>query len=436
MTDNLGPVWTEANRCLEARNPAQAICHLAELVSASPEDRQVRLSLAIALGDAGNPPGALNIMCVLAERLVHDGFMLPAIVLIRHGMHHAGDDPRLLNALRRLHVRGVRAKAGKLAVPPPLKSKKQALAAVKASDLLVMPLDDRLARVAQIGSELPPAGPAVMPEPMPLFCELDTDVFIGTVKILKYRRVAAGTRILEEGAPGDSLLIIVSGKVSISKAGTELCELGQASVLGEMALITKAPRSATATAVGQVEYFELGRAEVGELAVAEPKVLEELVEYCRRRLLLNLLRTSPLFTQFDEETRVQLLGRFQTVTLSDGEAAIMQGGTSAGLYIIASGEVEVTVASDDGGVVKVATLEPGDVFGEISLLHNTPATANVIAHKTVGALVLPAAEFQQVLQQYPQAREYLENLSADRLQASSDAATGLMLVDPDDIVIL
>jgi CRP-like cAMP-binding protein len=201
-----------------------------------------------------------------------------------------------------------------------------------------------------------------------------------------------------------------------------------------MALITNASRSATAVAMEDVEYFELGRAEVGQLAKREPKVLQELVAYCRRRLILNLLRTSPLFAQFDENTRGRLLERFQTVTFQAGQEVISRGQPASGLYVIASGSVQVQVPTDDGGTTFVATLGPGEVFGEISLLRGGGATADVIASDTVAALLLPAATFQQVAAEFPQVVRYLTTLTADRLQASADAA--LAMADPDDLVVL
>jgi CRP-like cAMP-binding protein len=436
MADDVDKLWAEADHRLQNNMPAEAICYLAEIVGAQPTDRRARLMLAVALGDAGNPAGAIRIMQVLADRLVHDGFLLPAIVVIRHGMHHAGTDARLLRTLQGLHVRGVRAKAGQLAVPPPLKAKREETQAQTAADLLKLPAQERLATIAELGATLPAAGPAAEPMPMPLFCELETEAFVETVKRLQYRRVLAGTALMTEGEPGDSLVILVSGQVAVSKAGTELAKLGGGSVLGEMALITKAPRSATATATEDVECFELGRDEVAELAKAQPTVLQELVAYCRRRLLLNLLRTSPLFKQFDEESRVKLLERFQTITLQEGEPAIVQGATSAGLFVIASGNVEVQVENDAHERVTVATLGPGEVFGEISLLRNQPTTAHVVASGTVGALVLPSAEFHQMLQQFPQARQYLEGLSDERIKASYDAVSQAGLIDPDDLVVL
>jgi CRP-like cAMP-binding protein len=289
---------------------------------------------------------------------------------------------------------------------------------------------------AEIGASFPPAGSAVMPVPLPLFCELDTRVFVEVVRRLRYKRVAPETVLLREGAPGDSLLVLASGAAAVSKNDAVLARLGPGAVLGEMALITSAPRSATVTTDEATEYFELSRQDVRDLAKLQPKVADELQAYCRGRLLQNLLRRSPLFARFDDATRVEILSRFKTTTFEAAEGVIVQGQPSPGLYLIASGDVDVTIANADGEVVKVATLGPGEVFGEISLLKNQPATAFVTARSTVGALVLGADEFRRVLQEHPGVREYLETLTADRLKASREALDQSGIIDADDLIVL
>lgn len=86
----------EIDKALADGRPADAICYLAELTGIHPEDRHTRLALAIALGDAGFPAGALKVLRSLADHLAHKGFLLPAMVVVRHGLEHAPDDPSLL----------------------------------------------------------------------------------------------------------------------------------------------------------------------------------------------------------------------------------------------------------------------------------------------------------------------------------------------------
>ena len=80
------------------------------------------------------------------------------------------------------------------------------------------------------------------------------------------------------------------------------------------------------------------------------------------------------------------------------------------------GEVEVNVAQDDGESVVVANLGPGEVFGEISLIKHQPTSATVAARGKLGVLYLNRDEFQKVLDEKPEVKEYLEGLSEDRVK--------------------
>ncbi|MBC7794825.1 MAG: cyclic nucleotide-binding domain-containing protein, partial [Clostridia bacterium] len=428
-------LWSQARRTIDEGKPAEAICYLAELVSTSPQDKDARLQLALSLGDAGHPAGALKVIRLLGDRLVHEGYLLPAIAVVHRGLQSSANDKGLIATLERLHVRGAHAKAGKLAVPPALPPRKKSTAAATSSELITLAKEERLARVAEVGADFPPQGPPGAILPLPLFGELDTSAFIATLRLLKYKRVQSGVKIIEEGAPGDSLIVLISGQVTVSKKGTELGKLSSGAVLGEMALITRAPRSATVMATEEVEYFELGRSEVSTLTKNEPKVMQELAAYCRSRLLMNLLRTSPLFSHFDETTRMSLLGRFRTITIGSGDQVIQAGQTGEGLYVIATGRAQVQARDADGKSHLVATLGPGDVFGEISLIKKRPATADVIAIETLGAIFLPAADFQQVLAEFPEVHAFLDSLSDKRISATQ-AQVGDVYVDPDDLVVL
>lgn len=426
----------EVDQALAEGRAADAVCALAEIVGRTPSDRHARTALAIGLGDAGFPAGALKVLRTLADRLAHDGFLLPAMVVVRHGLNHAPNDPSLLSTLGRLHVRGRRAKAGDLHVPPPLDANESDAAQTQTSKALhALPLPERLQKITELGSDLGPLGPAAVPVPLPLFSELDEEAFIETVRHLRYRRVSQGSELLIEGQPGDTLLVIASGHVNIAKGGKTLAKVGPGTVLGEMALITGAPRSATAIAAEEVEFFELSRADVKEMSQETPSIAEELMVYCRKRLIGNLLRSSPLFRKFDEDTRYALLDRFERRGFTANQPIIREGQNGDGLYVIATGEVQVFVDGDDGPVV-VATLHPGDVFGEISLLRDQPTNATVTAHGRVGALFLPKAEFQAVVDDHPEVHGFLSGLSDDRIKASENAVQAEEILDADDLIVL
>lgn len=59
---------------------------------------------------------------------------------------------------------------------------------------------------------------------------------------------AAGQTIFEAGAPGDLMYVVQEGEVEIVLAGRAIDVAGPGGVIGEMALISDKPRSASAVA--------------------------------------------------------------------------------------------------------------------------------------------------------------------------------------------
>lgn len=60
--------------------------------------------------------------------------------------------------------------------------------------------------------------------------------------------VAAGTVIFEAGQPGDVMYVVIEGELDVVDGDRVLDTVGEGGIVGEMALIDKQPRSATAIA--------------------------------------------------------------------------------------------------------------------------------------------------------------------------------------------
>lgn len=67
----------------------------------------------------------------------------------------------------------------------------------------------------------------------------------------------AGRTLITEGERGREFMVIVSGEVEVRKNGRKISTLGPGSFIGEMALLSKAPRSATVTTTTPVDLFVL-----------------------------------------------------------------------------------------------------------------------------------------------------------------------------------
>ena len=282
--------------------------------------------------------------------------------------------------------------------------------------------------------------------PVPLLSELPTDAFLALLAHAVVRRVPAGTALLRQGEPGTSFFLIASGVVRVyagraaSRASgeqNELARLGEGAIFGELALVSAQPRLATVEAVTEVDVIELGVEALKGIAAELPRVAEVLDRFTRDRLLKNLLATSPLFRPFSQQQRLDLARRFTGHEVAAGTDVIRENERGRGLFIVLTGELEV-VRGAAPFETSVAVLRTGDLFGEISLVRGTPATATVRAVVASTVLFLSREFFEKLTSALPELRTFFEELSEERLRVIKDvqhASDEVELVE-DDIFLV
>jgi voltage-gated potassium channel len=84
---------------------------------------------------------------------------------------------------------------------------------------------------------------------IPLFAALDAASLAALVGTIRARTVPAGATIVRRGERGDALYLIAAGAVDVAIAEGVARRLGEGDFFGEMALLTREPRTATVTAV-------------------------------------------------------------------------------------------------------------------------------------------------------------------------------------------
>ena len=82
------------------------------------------------------------------------------------------------------------------------------------------------------------------------------------------------------------------------------------------------------------------------------------------------------------------------MTAQPGETLVRQGDLAEQVYVVSRGEVEV-IRSEAGVESRVAVLGPGEFFGEIGVMRETPRTATVRASKPTEVLKLDSAAFKR-----------------------------------------
>jgi uncharacterized membrane protein len=94
----------------------------------------------------------------------------------------------------------------------------------------------------------------------------------------------------------------------------------------------------------------------------------------------ELLATIPIFETLSAGERESLAGDLKERLLAEGEAVFNQGDAGGEMYIVAEGAIDITVGAGSAAVV-VASLFPGQYFGELSLFDGLVRSATATATK-------------------------------------------------------
>jgi CRP-like cAMP-binding protein len=275
---------------------------------------------------------------------------------------------------------------------------------------------------------------------VPLFSDLGRAAFLSLTQGLVLHRFSAGEAVLREGEIGSSFFVVASGRFSVWKrdeagGAVVLAHLGEGDFFGEMALLSGAPRAATVAAEGAGEVLELPVQVLQEIAARHPHVADSLKRFYRQRLLANAMAVSPLFKPFGKGERKLVMERFLTRDVAAGEVLIREGDRSDGLYVILDGTVDVTKRRDAQELL-VGRLREGDLFGEVSCLRKSAATATVTARRAGTLLKLPRAAFDELVMSYPQILELVSTLSEERLENLDAILSGHAEFTEDGLILI
>lgn len=141
-----------------------------------------------------------------------------------------------------------------------------------------------------------------------------------------------------------------------------------------------------------------------------------------------------LFKDMPEEKLKALIDGSRITTFEGNEAVISFGQEGRFLGVLLSGKAEAAVTDNTGRKVQLWLLDPGSIFGEISLMTGNRTIANIIGITRCEALLIPQNLFSTVLITHPQAIRYLSrsvtarsaqwttlsNLAVEAIQKSDD----------------
>ena len=112
---------------------------------------------------------------------------------------------------------------------------------------------------------------------------------------------------------------------------------------------------------------------------------------------LTQLRSSPLFNQCGDDVLREVERRLRRRQFRRGEVIFHQGDPGDALHVVGSGSVKIVLPSSEGDEAIIATLRPGDFFGELALLDGAPHSATAVAVEPTETFTLPRDVFLELL---------------------------------------
>src|SRR5438270_12880305 len=110
-----------------------------------------------------------------------------------------------------------------------------------------------------------------------------------------------------------------------------------------------------------------------------------------------VLKAVPLFASFPED-QLRMLTTMVTRRSASRSTTIMAGGDATdSLYIVLSGRLKVMMSDSEGKEVILAILGPGEFFGEMGLIDDSPRSASVVAMESCELLSVAKRDFKKCL---------------------------------------
>ena len=244
---------------------------------------------------------------------------------------------------------------------------------------------------------------------MSLFAEVPPNILSQMIFDSELLNFGQGEKIIKRGDPSDALFVIIEGHAEVlipGRAGVPPIILGEGDVAGETCLLDDVERAADVLSIGVSQVFRIPKTSLDRLVAEYPPLGNVLLELLGRRLISNMLQTSPIFTGFDTDVRTEIAAMFELRRAEEGLLLVKAGKRSDALYCTLLGDLELSVGDERRRV------GPGIVFGQRTLLSREPSKLDVRCATDMLLLRLPARRFTELAALYPPVLVYLSEVSA------------------------
>jgi CRP-like cAMP-binding protein len=233
---------------------------------------------------------------------------------------------------------------------------------------------------------------------LPLFAELPQAELSELVRRSELLQLDDGLSVVRAGEPADSMFAIIEGSAAIRVPGTRReaeVVLSEGDVFGEACLLEGAVRHADVFSKGRLVALRIPKTVLGEILARHAPIGRVLFELFTRRVVGNLLVTSPLFAGLDIATRKEIAKLFEVCRSDEKQTLVQRGKRSDGLFILVSGTLRLE------GADRKEDLVPVTVFGQEALIEHAASAYSVVSVTDCLLLRLPALRFTRFAVMFP-----------------------------------
>lgn len=145
--------------------------------------------------------------------------------------------------------------------------------------------------------------------------------------------------------------------------------------------------------------------------------------------ITDVLRRTDLFRSVPAGEIEAIVAAARLRTFRRGQVVFTTGDPGDSLLVVLSGRVKVVARSVDGDELTLAIVQPGSVFGELSVTDGGPRSADAEALEESRLLVVPREAVQDVCSRVPSVALALANSIAATLRRLTGEASDLVFLD-------
>lgn len=144
---------------------------------------------------------------------------------------------------------------------------------------------------------------------------------------------------------------------------------------------------------------------------------------------VDSLRRCALFAHVGDDGLRAIAELMRRRRFRRNEVIFHQGDIGDSLQVVATGAVKIVLPSTEGDEAIIASLKPGDFFGELALLDSSPRSTTATALEPTETLALPREQFLRLIDEDPRLTRALLHALAEELRRLTGHVEELHFLD-------